>query len=423
MLSSQQIVDHLFRHESGKMIAVLTRIFGIHNLEMAEDVVQEAFLKATQVWKFTMPDEPAAWLMQVAKNKALDLIRRQQNFKQYSKEVASRLEQETESTIDQFFHDSEISDSQLRMIFTCCHPELKEEDQVALTLKTVSGFGSREIAKALLTNDETIQKRLYRAKQFIQEKSIAFEIPAGKELIKRVETVHAVLYLLFNEGYNSTKADELIQYDLCAEAMRLCKILVEHQSVNSFSSAALLSLMCFHAARFNSRIDENNSIILLPQQDRTKWSYELIKKGSYYLNMSSRGNAISVYHVESAIAAEHSLAPNFKETNWQRLMQLYDLLMQIKPSPTVELNRAVVLAELGEIDKAIESILGIKKIGQLLESHYMYSAVLGDLYKRINDSENAAEYLLQAFRLTSSDAEKKLITKKLEEVSKMSDKN
>ena len=152
------------------MIAVLTRIFGIHNLEMAEDVVQEAFLKATQVWKFTMPDEPAAWLMQVAKNKALDLIRRQQNFKQYSKEVASRLEQETESTIDQFFHDSEISDSQLRMIFTCCHPELKEEDQVALTLKTVSGFGSREIAKALLTNDETIQKRLYRAKQFIQEK-------------------------------------------------------------------------------------------------------------------------------------------------------------------------------------------------------------------------------------------------------------
>ena len=300
MLSSQQIVDHLFRHESGKMIAVLTRIFGIHNLEMAEDVVQEAFLKATQVWKFTMPDEPAAWLMQVAKNKALDLIRRQQNFKQYSKEVASRLEQETESTIDQFFHDSEISDSQLRMIFTCCHPELKEEDQVALTLKTVSGFGSREIAKALLTNDETIQKRLYRAKQFIQEKSIAFEIPAGKELIKRVETVHAVLYLLFNEGYNSTKADELIQYDLCAEAMRLCKILVEHQSVNSFSSAALLSLMCFHAARFNSRIDENNSIILLPQQDRTKWSHELIKKGSYYLNMSSRGNAISVYHVESA---------------------------------------------------------------------------------------------------------------------------
>ena len=256
-----------------------------------------------------------------------------------------------------------------------------------------------------------------------RKKSIAFEIPAGKELIKRVETVHAVLYLLFNEGYNSTKADELIQYDLCAEAMRLCKILVEHQSVNSFSSAALLSLMCFHAARFNSRIDENNSIILLPQQDRTKWSHELIKKGSYYLNMSSRGNAISVYHVESAIAAEHSLAPSFKETNWQRLMQLYDLLMQIKPSPTVELNRAVVLAELGEIDKAIESILGIKKIGQLLESHYMYSAVLGDLYKRINDSENATEYLLQAFRLTSSDAEKKLITKKLEEVSKMADKN
>ena len=236
--SSQQIVDHLFRHESGKMIAVLTRIFGVHNLEMAEDVVQEAFLAATQVWKFEMPDNPSAWLMKVAKNKALDLIRRQQNFRQYSTEIAVRLQQEAENTVDQFFCDSEISDSQLRLIFTCCHPALKEEDQVALTLKTISGFGVREIAKALMTNDETIQKRLYRAKLFIRNKNVKFDIPMGKELNKRVETVHSILYLLFNEGYNSTKADELIQYDLCAEAMRLCKILVEHPSVRSPASPA-----------------------------------------------------------------------------------------------------------------------------------------------------------------------------------------
>jgi len=400
------------------MIAVLTRIFGIHNLEMAEDVVQEAFLKATQVWKFELPDNPSAWLMRVAKNKALDRFRRQQNFQQYSQELSARLRQEAEDTIDQFFHDAEISDSQLRLIFACCHPLLKEEDQVALTLKTVSGFGVLEIAKALLTNDETIQKRLYRAKQFIRENNIEFEIPAGSDLNKRLEMVHAVLYLLFNEGYNSTKADELIQYDLCAEAMRLCKLLVEHASLKSSSSPALLSLMCFDAARFTSRLDENNAIILLPQQDRSKWNADLIKMGSYYLSLSSSGNIISVYHIESAIAAEHSLTNDFQNTNWKRLLKLYDLLLKIKPSPTVELNRAVVLAELGETQTAIEIILLIPKIDQLLSSHYIYSAVLGDLYKRIHDREKATEYLLEAYRLTTSAAEKNLITKKLEEVTK-----
>ena len=417
---STYIVDHLFRHESGKMIAVLTRIFGIHNLELAEDVVQEAFLKATQVWKFELPENPSAWLMKVAKNKALDVMRRQQNFKQYSQEVADRLQLEAENTVDQFFHDSEISDSQLRLIFTCCHPMLKEEDQVALTLKTISGFGTREIARALITTEDTIQKRLYRAKQFIKNERIEFEIPAGKDLNKRMEMTLAVLYLLFNEGYNSTKADELIRYDLCAEAMRLCKLLVEHPSVPSPSSPALLSLMCFHAARFNSRLDENNSIILLSQQDRTKWNAELIKIGSHYLNLSSRGNIISVYHIESAIAAEHSSTKSFEHTNWKRLLQMYDLLLQIKPSPIVALNRAVVLAEMGKIHDAIETILSIQKIEHLLESHYIYSAVLGDLYKRVNDHAKATEYLLEAFHLTTSGPEKKLITKKLEEVTKAS---
>ena len=413
---SHQVVDHLFRHESGKMIAALTRIFGIHNLEMAEDVVQEAFLAATQVWKFELPDNPSAWLQKVAKNKALDIVRRQQNFRQYSTEIALRLQQETENTVDQFFHDDEIFDRQLRLIFTCCHPQLKEEDQVAITLKTVSGFGVHEIAKALLTNDETVQKRLYRAKQFIREKNIEFEIPAGKELNKRLETVHSVLYLLFNEGYNSTKADELIQYDLCAEAMRLCKILTEHPSVRSSASPALLSLMCFHAARFESRLDENDCIVLLSRQDRSKWNKELIQVGSYYLNLSSEGSSLSVYHIESAIAAEHALAENFEKTNWERLLQLYDWLLTVKPSPMIELNRAVVLAQLGDVTTAIETIQSIQKINQLLNSHYLYSAVLGDLYKRIRNREKATEYLLEAFRLTRSDAEKKLIRKKLEEV-------
>jgi len=228
--SPQQLVDHLFRHEAGKMIAVLTRIFGFHNLELVEDTVQETFLKALQIWKYRqIPDNPSAWLMQVARNRTIDLVRRQQKLSGISEELATRLQSDTEHTIGQFFLDTEIADSQLRMIFTCCHPALNPEDQVALTLKTVSGFGVQEIAKALVSNEATIQKRLYRAREYIKKHSVRFEIPVGTALRDRLDMVYTVLYLLFNEGYNSVKAEELIRYDICAEAMRLCKLLSEHK--------------------------------------------------------------------------------------------------------------------------------------------------------------------------------------------------
>jgi RNA polymerase sigma factor (sigma-70 family) len=410
------LVNNLFRHEAGKMVAVLTRIFGLHNLQLAEDVVQEAFLKAMQVWKFDqMPDNPAAWLMQTARNKAIDVIRHKQYADQYSRELAGELN-EVESTITQFFHEDEIADSQLRMIFSCAHPLLKEEDRIALTLKTVSGFSAREIAKSLLTNEAVVQKRLYRAKAFIRDNNIQFNIPVGKPLEERLDTVHAILYLIFNEGYNSVKADEIIRKDLCAEAMRLCKLLTEHRRCSQPATFALLSLMCFHAARFESRLNENNELVLLQQQDRSKWNKELIAIGYAYLNQSADGPELSVYHIESAIAAEHCMASTFAETNWERMLCLYDLLLKAKPSATVQLNRAVVLAEMGNVTAAIESILSIEKIDQLINSHYIYSAVLGDLYKRLSDAVKAKQYLQQAHDLTSSDAEKRLIRNKMEEV-------
>lgn len=411
------IVDHLFRHESGKMVAVLTRIFGMHNLEMVEDVVQEAFLRATQTWVFNaVPDNPAAWLMQVAKNRAIDIIRRQQHFAQYSKELAHQLEQETEHTVQQFFSETEIADSQLRMIFACCHPALKEEDQVALTLKTVSGFGIAEIARALVTNEAVIQKRLYRARQFLKERNIALEIPAGNELTQRLESVYTILYLLFNEGYNSGKADELIRKDLCAEAMRLCLLLSTHKAGNRPATFALLSLMCFHASRFESRVSEQNDIILLPGQDRSKWDRELISRGYYYLNKSSEGEELTIYHLESAIAAEHCLAPEFASTNWQRLLQLYDMLLEIKHTPQVLLNRAIVVAQLHSIATAINEIKQIENIDQLLRTQYIFPAVLGDLYWRLGDHEQAKPLLEAALQLTTSQAEKKLIAEKLEKL-------
>jgi RNA polymerase sigma factor (sigma-70 family) len=413
--SPQQLVDHLFRHEAGKMIAVLTRIFGIHNLELVEDTVQETFLKALQVWKFgAMPDNPSAWLMQVARNRTVDLIRRQQKFADVSSELSMRLQSDTENAIQHFFLDTEIADSQLRMIFTCCHPEMNPEDQVALTLKTVSGFGVQEIAKALVSSESAIQKRLYRAKEHIREHDIRFEIPMGIALNLRLETVYTVLYLLFNEGYNSSKADELIRYDLCAEAMRLCRLLTEHKMTAQPSGFALLSLMCFQASRFESRLGEDNTIILLHQQDRRKWDRQLMRMGYYYLNASSTGDVLSVYHIESAIAAEHCLAPDFESTNWLAMLGLYDLLLGQKPTPIVRLNRAIILAQTAGVPAAIDTILDIPGITGMLDQHYIYAAVLGDLYGRVGNVPEARRLLEKAYRLTPSFAEKKLLLEKIE---------
>jgi RNA polymerase sigma factor (sigma-70 family) len=414
-----QLTDHLFRHQSGKMIAVLTRIFGMHNLEMIEDVVQESFLRAMQTWTFNqLPDNPAGWLMQVARNRAIDIIRRQQHFQQYSQELASELQRETEHTVQHFFGEAEIADSQLQMIFACCHPDLKEEDQVALTLKTVSGFGVTEIAHALLTNEAVIQKRLYRAKQFLKDNQIQLDIPAGHELTGRLDIVYTVLYLLFNEGYNSGNADELIRRDLCAEAMRLCFLLTQHKTGKQPTSFALLALMCFQASRFESRIDENNSIILLQHQDRSTWNKALIQKGYEFLTLSSQGAALTVYHLESAIAAEHALTASFAETNWQRMLQLYDMLLEQKRTAPVILNRAVVLAQLNQTNKAVQEIWNINNIDHLINTQYMFSAVLGELYMQLGDDHNAGKFLQQALSLTTSLAEKKLITAKLEALAK-----
>jgi len=411
---SVELVDHLFRHEAGKMIAVLTRIFGVHQIDLAEDVVQESFLKALQSWKYgQLPSNPSAWLMQVAKNRVIDILRHKKKESIGLPDSSQLLE---DTSISEFFHTDEIADSQLRMIFTCVHDSLKEEDQLAFILKTISGFSVQEIAKALVTNEATIQKRLYRAKEFIRKEKIEFEIPAGPALTSRLEVVHTLLYLLFNEGYNSGKADELIRKDLCGEAMRLCKALIEHRICSTPTGFALLSLMCFHAARFESRLSDDNSIILLPYQDRKKWNEELIRMGYHYLNYSAAGEEISVYHLESAIAAEHCLAKTFADTNWNRLLELYDMLLQMKPFPTVKLNRAVVLAEMGELQKAIDAILSIDKIESLLKEQYIYSAVLGDLYKRLSNEMKAKEFLEKAFGLTTSQAEKNLLEQKIRSI-------
>lgn len=415
--NSQHLVDHLFRHEAGKMIAVLTRIFGIHNLQLVEDTVQETFLRALRTWTYRqIPENPSAWLMQVARNHAIDLIRRKQKLADISEELVIRLKSDTDDAIGEFFLDTEIADSQLRMIFACCHPALDAEDQIALTLKTVSGFGISEIAKALVSGESAIRKRIYRAKEYIRTHDIKFEIPAGNALQERLDTVYTVLYLIFNEGYNSSSAEELIRYNLCTEAMRLCKLLTEIPLVDTPSTSALLSLMCFQASRFNSRMGDDNNIILLEHQDRAAWDRDLISMGYLYLDRSTTGDRLSVYHIESAIAAEHCLAPDFQSTNWTSMLKLYGYLLEHKPIPVVHLNHAILLAQLGDPAAAIDEVLDIQGLDHLLKYHYIYPAVLGDLYAKAGNTDEAMRHLSAAKALTPSLAEKKLLQEKIDKL-------
>jgi len=413
-------VDHLFRHEAGRLVSILTRIFGAHNLALAEDVVQEAFMKALQDWRLgPLPRNPSGWLLATAKNKAIDAVRRNKHLTEFAEDVSYLLKSEytASSTVNELFLDSEVADSQLRMIFTCCHPKLAPEIQLALTLKTLSGFGIEEIARALLVSKETINKRLYRARQFIRQQNIRFEIPAGDQLSRRLDMAYTVIYLLFNEGYNSSSSDELIRGDLCAEAMRLCLLLSEHAIGEKPKTYALLALMCFHASRFESRLGGAGEIILLQDQDREKWDRQLMRQGEMYLVKASEAEEPSQYHIEAAISAQYCLAPDFAHTDWRLIANLYDALLVMTRSPLVKLNRAVVLSRIHGPRVAIDEIKQIEGITELASQHYLYNAVLGQMYLEANEPAQAAAYIERAGALTSSPAEKRLLRKKLSRAS------
>ncbi|HEY4153890.1 MAG TPA: sigma-70 family RNA polymerase sigma factor [Puia sp.] len=413
-----QLTDHLFRHQSGKMIAVLTRIFGLHNIELAEDVVQDAFAQALRDWTYKIPANPAAWLMTTAKNKTVDLIRKEKHKKKFAEETSALLQSEYTivPVIENLFLPDEIKDSELRMIFTCCHPSLSGPDQIALTLKTCSGFGIEEIAAALLTNRETIKKRIQRAKKMIRENDLRFVIPAGNELTKRLDTVLRSIYLLFNEGYNSSSKSSLIRKDLCEEALRLALMLTENEFTDLPKSFALVSLMTLLVARFESRLDPDGEIILLEEQDRSKWNDQLIRIGCNYLNRSAEGNELTEYHIEASIIAEYSTAKDFATTNWKNILLLYDRLISVNPSPIVLLNRAIVVGKISGAKAAIAEINAIPGIEKFTRSNYLFPAVLGEMYKLENNKAAAIRYFEQAIALPHSEVEKRLIQRKLQQM-------
>ncbi len=409
---THQLVDHLFRHESGKMISVLCRLLGFKNLETAHDIVQDTLLVAMQHWTYVaVPENPSAWLYRVAKNKAIDFLRREKKLRQILPEYAYLLESEyrLSSTINSLFVENEIKDSQLRMMFACCHPSIAEESQIAIVLKTLCGLSTIEISKAFLSAEEKISKRIYRAKEKIKVEKIELELPEEHQLPYRLDAILKSLYLLFNEGYNSSHPDQLIRKDLCEEAIRLCFILTENKLTAFPRTYALLALMHFQGSRLNARIDDNGNIIVLKYQDRTKWNHSLIEKGFDLLEKAAEPFETSTYHFEAGIASIHASATSIEQTDWKSIYHLYELLYQYQPSPVIALHKAIASGYAIGKQYALNELKELKG----LEKHHLYYASLGEISYDLNLISDAKKYFEAALQHTTSRTEQQFLRDKI----------
>ncbi|WP_339725413.1 RNA polymerase sigma factor [Maribacter stanieri] len=403
-----KVVDHLFRHHYGKMVAILTRFFGLSYIETIEDAVQDTFIKATSQWRTKIPDNPEGWLNRVAKNRTIDILRSIQAEKNRNLSIttgASSLQ------IDELFLDHEVADSQLRMIFVACHPSLHPSEQIAFALKTISGFSIKEIAAALLTKEETIVKRLTRAKKSIKENNIQFKYPAPEAIPERMVRVMEVIYLTFNEGFHSTNKEKLIKEDLCGEAIRLCQLLLKKEQFRSGSLYALFALLCFHMSRLESKVSSDNQIVNLEHQDRTKWYFPLIKMGNSAMLKATEYEDTSVYHYEAAIASEHLNAKTFKDTNWKNISYWYEQLYMFKPNMFTLLNHATVCLQLSDFEKTHQLLKRID-VAELGQRAYLYYGCYAEYYTKKGENEMAVSYLDTALLETSNSLERNFLMKK-----------
>jgi len=410
-----RLTEHLFRVEAGKLVSVLTGVFGIDHLQLAEDVVQEALVRAFRTWPYYgIPDNPAAWITQTAKNLAYDLLRREKRFREKQTEIVASVEQwSSDSGVsDSPLFDTEIKDDRLRLIFTCCHPLIPQDAQTALALRTLCGFSAAEIAKAFLTTEAAIAKRLTRTRQKIRELRIPFEIPSGEEFSIRLNGVLQTLYLLFNEGYKASSGENLVREDLCFEAIRLGTLLADHPLANLPRTHALVALMLLNAARLPARVDEEGNILRLKEQERSKWSRPMIERGILHLGHAAVGDELSEYHIQAAIAACHCLAEDYQSTDWLKILSLYDQWTQINKSPVIALNRAVAIAKVNGPRAGIEAVEAIQDRGEL-DSYYLLYAVRGEFESQLRHFEAAAGYFRKALHLTEVKSEQKFLSKKV----------
>lgn len=405
-LNSEKLIPHLFRTESRKIVSVLCKLFGAEHTEAAEDIASETFLSALEAWPYKgVPPNPTAWLYAVAKNKAMNYISRNQLF---VNKIAGQLQSARhQQSIEIDLSGKNISDSQLQMMFALCHPAIPAEAQIGLALRILCGFGIDEIATALLSNKETINKRLFRAREKLRAEKIRIEFPPESEIQRRLDTVLRTLYLLFSEGYYSESQDKALKRDLCDEAMRLTYLLIDYEQTAQPQVHALYALMCFHSSRFDSREGKNGEMILYQHQDDALWSRELISKGAYHLHRASRGDNISKYHIEAAIAYWHTIKENTPQ-KWENILQLFNRLLQIEYSPVAALNRTFALSKVNGKQAAIVEAEKLKLVG-----NHFYFMLLGELYKEVDSAKSRMNYQ-QALSLAKSQADKCAIKKQID---------
>ncbi|MFO0552359.1 MAG: DUF6596 domain-containing protein [Polyangiaceae bacterium] len=409
---------HLFRHESGRLLAALVRLFGTHNLALAEDVLSDALCRAVEVWKFSgVPDDPRAWLLTAARNRAIDVLRREKTARDFSPDLTHLVSTEWSlvGTVSAVL-SGELADEQLSMMFACCHRTIPEPTQVALMLHVLSGFSAAEVARAFLVPEAAMLKRLQRGKASLAELRDVFHeesSPLGGDGARaRTSAVLGALYLLFNEGYHGSSPDDPIRAELCLEAIRLVELLTRHPTADSPETRALAALMCLHASRLPARTSPEGELLTLSAQDRSLWDRSLIARGLDWLESAAEGDELSAFHVEAAIAAEHAFAASHEATQWGRIRELYELLYRIRPTPVVALGRAIAHAEahgpaagLAELDAIADR--------ERLANYPFLEAAHGELHLRLGHAREAASHFERALALARSDSERRFLERRL----------
>ncbi len=405
-----QVAAHFFRHEGARLVAVLAGQFGVHRLQLAEDAVQEALVRALQTWPYRgVPENPAAWLTQAAKNFALDHLRREQRFQEKQSGIAQEHARWLPAPAQPA---EEIDDDRLRMMFVCFHPRLSAESQTALALRTLCGFSAAEIATAFLTTEAAIEKRLVRARQRIRELALPFAVPDARELPARLDGVLGTLYLLFNEGYKASSGDRLVRAELCHEAIRLALLLAANPATRQPRTHALLALMLLNAARLPARTDDAGNLLRLREQNRAAWNPAMIQRGIHHLGLAATGDALSEYHLQAAIAACHSTAADDAATDWPRILALYDRLVEMTGSPIAALNRAVAVARVNGPAAGIAAVAAIQN-RRHLDSYHLAHAIVGEFEAELGRHDRAAACFRKAMTLTEMKSEQSFLAARI----------
>jgi len=409
-----ELSEHLFRHEAGRMVATLTRIFGVHNLALAEDVVQDAFCRALEIWKFRgVPENPSAWLMTTAKNRALDVVRRERTARTFAPELTRQLESEwtLAHTVEEQFGAAAIKDDELRMMFSCCSPRLSEEGQVALILHILCGFSVDEIAGAFVSSHAAIEKRITRSKKVLADSKKLFDVSGCEDFSRRLPAVQRALYLLFNEGYHGASPEAAVRSELCHESIRLTSLLLQNPLGAKPSTYALAALMSLNAARLPARVVAGN-LTALADQDRSQFDQRLAEQGQRLLEEAASGPELTDYHLEAAIAWAHTSAQRSEDTDWATIVSLYDKLMAIRPSPIVALNRAIAVAQREGPQRGLEEIRAIQDVKRL-ETYPFFHAALGEFEIRRGHLQDARHHFDAALSLARNPMERNFFEQRI----------